>query len=142
MDLTTDTSADLADLIAVAEERLRDFQALRKAGCYAGAVYVGRYAVEVFLKCLICRRLGKTKLPVIFHSHNLAALLFFAGLNEELEEKQPRRFASFKEVRGQRVDQLRYQNPARVGVSDCNNWERWLNDKREGIVPWLRKKCR
>ena len=140
--LTTETSADLATLKAVARDRLRDFEVLKDSGQYSGAIYMGRYVIEVYLKCLICRRLKKANLPKIFHSHNLKTLLFFTGLNDELRESQPKRFKSFERMDEQKIDALRYQDSKKVTVSDCNSWDKWLNHHEEGLVPWLRKKLR
>jgi hypothetical protein len=133
---------ELTDLIAVAEARLREFHALRAANEHAGAVYIGRYAIEVFLKCAICKRLGKTKLPKLFHSHDLPGLLYFTGLEDELKNLEPLRHKSFEDVKGQQVDDLRYQNPGKVTVTDCNDWNAWLNDSQAGLVPWLREKLK
>lgn len=127
--------------MAVAEARLREFHVLRAAKEYAGAVYLGRYIVEVLLKCGIIKRLGKTKLPRIFHSHDLDGLLYFSGLGDELK-KEPLRLDSFDFVRRQRVDDLRYQNPAKPTATDCDNWNVWLNDSGKGLVPWLRERLK
>lgn len=133
---------ELTDLIAVAEARLREFHVMRTAKQYAGAVYIGRYVVEVYLKCAICKRLGKTKLPRLFHSHDLPGLLYFAGLEDELKTKEPLRHKSFEDVKGQQVDDLRYQSPGKVTATDCDDWNAWLNDNQAGLVPWLREKLK
>jgi hypothetical protein len=139
--LSRDAQAQLADLRAVAEERLAEFRELRRAGRYAGAVYMGRYGIEIMLKCAICKQLGKAELPVIFHSHDLEKLIYFTGLEEELEAQQDR-LESFKQIRGHSIDDLRYQNPVKVTDANCQQWDIWLNDSEKGIVPWLLEKLK
>ena len=107
---------------------------------YAGAVYMGRYVVELYLKCLICKRIKKSVLHKIFFSHDLQFLLSFTGLEIELEKRCPKRKSSFDQIKAQITNDLRYQNPNKVTLSDCKAWDRWLNDKHEGLVPWLQKK--
>ena len=143
MDQNVKISADKNDLKEVAEARLRDFSILKRSKQYSGAVYMGRFVVEVFLKCLICKKIGQAKLHKVFHSHDLEFLLFFTGLEKQLRTTaNEKRLASFMKINAHTVDDLRYRNPQKVTESDCNDWNRWLNDENEGVVPWLRKKLK
>lgn len=45
---------DLTELRKIAEERLKDAEALLAAGRYDGAIYLGGYVVELGLKRRIC----------------------------------------------------------------------------------------
>ena len=140
--LSREAEHNLTDLTAVAEARLREFRVLRNAKEYAGAVYLGRYVLEVLLKCAICKRLGKDELPTIFHSHDLNVLLYYSGLEEPLKQ-DALRFSSFEDViSGPDVDGLRYRNPTQLTEQDCDNWNTWLNDPDRGLVPWLREKLK
>lgn len=142
-ELRTRESVTLTDLKRVAQARIREFHALKEKKLYAGAIYMGRVAVEVYLKCLICRRLNKKGLPELFHSHDLGGLLYYAGLREELKlPRNNKRQQSFESINGQVLNALRYQNPGKVKLSHCNDWNRWLNDRSEGLIPWLQKKLR
>ena len=129
----------LNDLKLVAQARLLDFHALKKAQQYAGAVYMGRFVIEIYLKCLICKRLQKHGLPELFHSHDLNGLLYYSGWNEELE-RDAQRWDNFTKITAFKIDMLRYQNPDVVTESDCNDWDIWLNDVEGGLVPWLQSK--
>jgi HEPN domain-containing protein len=51
------------ELRRVARARLADAEALAKAGRYDGAVYLCGYAVEIGLKCRICRTLKWADFP-------------------------------------------------------------------------------
>lgn len=137
--LKVNESVTLNDLRLVAQARLHDFHALKKAGQYAGAVYMGRFVIEIYLKCLICKQLKKQRLPELFHSHDLNGLLYYSGWKEELERDEQRKDI-FQKINGCKVDMLRYQNPNAVTESTCNDWDKWLNDVEGGLVPWLQSK--
>ena len=139
--LSREAEAQLGDLVAAVHERLLEFQVLRAAGRFAGAAYLGRYVVELLLKCAICKQLGKTRLPIIFHSHDLEKLIYFTGLEEQLEA-EPEKYLSFEQIKGHEIDDLRYQNPSRVTYADCQGWDIWLNDPSKGLVPWFLEKLK
>ncbi|HBB88531.1 MAG TPA: hypothetical protein DC047_13040 [Blastocatellia bacterium] len=51
------------ELLEIAEERLKDAEALLAAGRYDGAIYLGGYVVELALKSCICRILNWKGFP-------------------------------------------------------------------------------
>ena len=85
---------DHADLGRIAEERLKDAEALLAAGRYDGAIYLGGYVVELALKNRICRTLNWKGFPQTrsefqnyqsFKTHNLDVLLALAGAEEKIK---------------------------------------------------------
>ena len=122
-------SSDVADLKQVAQARLREFKVLKEARLFSGAIYMGRFAVEVYLKCLICKRLEKKRLPELFHSHDLLSLLYFSGYQEDLQSKHAKRFENFKKIAENKIDSLRYQDSRFVRMRSRPGLTRGLEDK-------------
>ena len=132
----------------LAEDRLKDFQVLRKNARYHGAVYLAFYAIELYLKYAICVLVKGDKLHKLLHHHRLWDLMYFTGLEKAMETEAPARFESFKAIAGQK-DQEKYLKPDDIRYSiqedykeDCGNWDLWLNDVEKGIIPWLREKLK
>jgi hypothetical protein len=82
-----------ADLRRIARARLRDAEALYRAGRYDGAAYVCGYAVELSLKARICRTLRWGGFPQTrkefdsyqsFKVHDLEALLHLSGVETRI----------------------------------------------------------
>ena len=87
---------DQADLRKIAEERLKDAEALLAAGRYEGAIYLGGYVVELALKSRICKVLdwksfpqtpGEFKNYQSFKTHNLEVLLSLSGAETLIKPK-------------------------------------------------------
>jgi hypothetical protein len=83
-----------AELLDLARARIRDAEALRRAGRYDGAVYLAGYAVELCLKARICRTLRWQGFPETtgeFHgftslkTHNLDVLLRLSGVEAKVK---------------------------------------------------------
>jgi hypothetical protein len=49
--------AEFTDLKGAFESRLKDYECLRDAKQFAGAVIMGLFALEILLKCLICKNI-------------------------------------------------------------------------------------
>jgi hypothetical protein len=81
--------ADLADKI-IAEDittlrqayqlRQREYEALRAAGEWAGAIMHAGILLELALKIAICKNMDVTNLPKAFQIHDLKLLLYCTGL--------------------------------------------------------------
>ncbi|MBI1928757.1 HEPN domain-containing protein [Candidatus Poribacteria bacterium] len=67
-------------LLQVANERLKDAQALLGKKRYNGAIYLGGYVMECLLKAAICVHLSVEKLPAVYHTHELLGLMNATGL--------------------------------------------------------------
>jgi len=77
-----------ATLLAVAEARIKDAEALHAAGRFDGAVYLCGYAVELSLKARACTALSWAEFPETasefkgyqsFKTHELSILLRLSG---------------------------------------------------------------
>ena len=137
--LKTDLGIAKASLRIIADTRLRDFEALWKAGQFHSAVYMAGYAVEGYLKCAICKSLGTKHLPVVFEYHGLDSLLFFSGFGRRLRRITDV-YASFLGIAGVWKVEMRYEDPnsSKINQLTCVDFNKWLNDTRQGVVPWLR----
>lgn len=85
---------DRTELRKIARERLKDAEALLKAGRYDGAIYLGGYVVEIGLKSRICKALKWKQFPQTrgeFHSfqsfktHDLDVLLSLSGTEDRIK---------------------------------------------------------
>jgi HEPN domain-containing protein len=85
-------------LTEIAGTRVNEAYALLEAGFFAGAVYLGGYAAECYLKAAICRRLDWDGLHTKLKTHDLFELLHFTGLRRQPEFDKGRVYASFLRV--------------------------------------------
>ena len=132
------------DLERIAEERLREAEALLEAGCFTGAVYLGGYAVEAYLKSAICRRLRWEHLLGAFKTHDLEGLLLYAGLAPDLDADKAVE-KSFHEVAAIWNDEqgeatVRYANPEEIDEKTARSFLRCVLGDPEGLIPWLRNR--
>ena len=129
-------------LIEIADSRLAETRALVNAKHWAGAVYLGGYAVECYLKAAICFTLHWDGLLPMFKTHDLAGLLRFTGLEPSLREKSPVR-QSFVTVVGlwdmYGDETIRYRRPIEVDSATATRFLACLEDSETGVIPWLRK---
>jgi hypothetical protein len=137
--LSTKTEAGRDVLLRVADSRLAEFQVLRAATppCNAAALYLGGYAVEALLKCLICRTLNLPELPVLFHVHDLDVLLFYSGRYDEMRADAPV-WKSFVGIQALWDEKCRYADPPTVSAAECDRLDLRLNDPASGVIPWLK----
>jgi HEPN domain-containing protein len=87
---------DRSELRKIARERLKDAEALLKAGRYDGAIYLGGYVVEIGLKSRVCKALRWNTFPQTrgefrnlqsFKTHDLDVLLSLSGAEERIKTK-------------------------------------------------------
>jgi HEPN domain-containing protein len=87
---------DRSELRKIARERLKDAEALLKAGRYDGAIYLGGYVVEIGLKSRVCKALRWNTFPQTrgefrnlqsFKTHDLDVLLSLSGAVERIKTK-------------------------------------------------------
>jgi hypothetical protein len=80
------------ELKELSSERLADAKALYAAGRYEGAFYICGYALEMGLKCKICRTLDWDEYPVSgkgsekhksFKTHRFEDLLHYSGAEKQ-----------------------------------------------------------
>lgn len=61
-------------------ERKSEYDALRAAGKWSGAISHAGILLELALKLSICKHLGASQLPTMFQIHDLELLLYCSGL--------------------------------------------------------------
>jgi hypothetical protein len=71
---------DVATLRQAYQLRKREYDALRAAGEWSGAVMHAGILVELALKIAICKNMDVTHLPKAFQVHDLDYLLYCTGL--------------------------------------------------------------
>lgn len=126
----------------IAATRLAEAQALERSQHYLGAIYLGGYAVECWLKVAICSTLDWSGLYATCKSHDLAYLLLHSGLRRRIETAAGVG-ESFRKIRGiwpeDRGTLLRYCDPSLYDRDQAGSFLRWVVDDSIGVVPWLRK---
>jgi hypothetical protein len=133
---STDISLHGDALERLAEARCREFRVLYAADEYAGAFYLGGYAIELVLKRAICSTLNLDGLPKLFHTHSLEALLFYSGLKRELDADDAIK-VEFSQINSLWSEERRYGESDPTAAEDCRNMDRWLNDAGS-IYAWIR----
>lgn len=130
--------ASLEDLRAAYEERLRDAEACFATERHAAAMVMATYAVEILLKCLICKLIREPKLPRAFYVHDLEELLILSGLRQRLEEPEHRAVrANWLSLVGKQDVDYRYL--AGVSAKEATDFLRKLREPKAGIIPWLQQ---
>lgn len=102
-------------------------------------MYTGRLAVELLLKCLVCKSVGQENLHVKMHVHDLEVLLYFSGKAKALRSDHARRL-SFERLAGaeEQWNRLRYDDPKTFAVVHTV-WDDWLFNGKKGIIDWLKE---
>ncbi|UCC31941.1 MAG: HEPN domain-containing protein [Phycisphaerales bacterium] len=136
------------DLREVADVRLMEAEALLKARQYAGAVYLGGYAVECYLKVAVCVTLGWDALLATFKTHDLDGLIRYSGFEGRLREDAGV-FESFAKIvdmwtidtkdNRERKQSVRYRRPSEFDEPTAKRFLQYVGDPATGVVPWLRK---
>jgi len=137
IDLTKFTPTFKTEFAQLARDRKEDFEALRKQGRWTASVYIGPYIVEARLKFKICDVLKLERLPAILKTHDLNALLIYAGLLDELKA-MPKVFDNFAKINDVHENvEWRYKvaNPLHQATSD--RLKEWLFNPNDGVITWL-----
>lgn len=137
LDLTKFTPTRKAEFEQLARDRKEDFDALREKARWTASVYIGPYIVEARLKFKICEALKLEQLPAVLKTHNLLALVIFAGLLDELKAL-PKVFNNFKKINRLHENTVwRYQvaDPAHQVYS--KRLHNWLFNPTNGVMIWL-----
>ena len=130
----------LADLNVAWRDRLDDADTLLASNRHASAIVMGLFALEIYLKTLICKRLGVHQLPKAFEVHDLDGLLLLAGLSRRLLTKRAATIRSnwnFIVRTSDRLNEMRYAPNARWGPADAQTFFEQLRGTPAGVLPWL-----
>ena len=132
------------DLREIGDARMAEAKALLRAGHYTGAVYLGGYAVECYLKAAICATLRWDSLLGMFKTHDLDGLVRYSGLEKDLSEDE-KVLENFRFVVGMwKVvddDSVRYRAPSKsqIDESTARDFLESIVNPITGVVPWLRR---
>ena len=85
-----------SDLLVLADERIKDAEALEKASRFDGAAYLCGYSIELFLKYRLCKQLKWVDFPMTskefsdlnsLKTHDLNTLLKFSGIEKLVRQR-------------------------------------------------------
>lgn len=136
-DLTKFTPTRKAEFEQLARDRKEDFEALRDKGRWTASVYIGPYIVEARLKFKICEALKLEQLPAVLKTHDLLALVIFAGLLDELKTL-PKIFNNFKKINRLHENTVwRYKIADAAHQVNSKSLHNWLFNPTNGVMTWL-----
>ena len=133
-----------ADLQQLADDRIRDAEALLDAGRWSGAYYLAGYAVECALKACIAKRTSQHDFPdkntvQKSYSHDLVILIDLAGLKLQLKlDTMPAANPSLG-IYWQLVkdwdEEARYQQKTEV---QARKLHQAVTDGSNGVLSWVK----
>ena len=137
IDLTKFTPTRKTEFEQLTRDRREDFEVLREKGRWTTSVYLGPYIAEARLKFKICEALKLERLPAVLKTHDLNALVIYAGLLNELKSI-PAVFDSFGRINIIHADvSWRYKVAASSHRVDSDNLNDWLFNPQYGVMTWL-----
>jgi len=136
-ELTAFTPTTRDEFAQLARDCKNDFDLLRSQGQWTTSVYIGGYIIEARLKCKICELLEVDNLPAVFKTHNLFALIIFAGLTKTLKARPAIEDNLLKINQIHSDSSWRYKCHAQVHQNDSDNLNQWLFDPNNGVMTWL-----
>ncbi|MBZ0252339.1 MAG: HEPN domain-containing protein [Candidatus Methylomirabilis sp.] len=135
------------ELQRLAQERLKDAEALIGVGRFDGAYYLAGYAVECALKAAIAKRFRRHEVPTKalvdkFYQHDLGGLLRLADeenggtLQRELEARLQLR------LHWNTVKQWKPERRYSLGVSEAEarDFLRAVAARGDGVLAWLKRR--
>ena len=132
------------DFQRLAEFRVQDAQILLKAGRFAGAYYLGGYAVDCALKAAIARRFRESDFPDRgfvgqIYTHDLEQLLRLSELEREFSKARkanPKLAVNWAFIKDW-SEAKRYES--QVNEKEAHDLLDAIADDEAGILPWIRK---
>ncbi|MBO3760788.1 HEPN domain-containing protein [Ciceribacter sp. L1K23] len=133
-----------AELQRIAVEKLDDAELLFRHGRYSNAYYLFGYAVEIALKARLARFFEADTIPDRkfvndLHTHNLARLMEFSGLQAELRAAQAqsvRLNAHWSTV----TDWSEASRYDMIDQSRATAMRDAVASEEDGVFEWLRKR--
>ncbi len=126
---------DAATLRDAYNERKDEYDALRMAGKWSGAISHAGILVEVALKLVICKNIGETQLPTMFQIHELELLRYCSGLNNSFLTN-PTLLRNFDIVHKRWSIDLRYQGVTKT-QADADLVNHALFEPVNGVLTFL-----
>ena len=134
--------ANLTELQAAWQDRLNDSNVLLSASRPGSAIAMAVYALEIYLKTRICRRLDLTQLPIAFEVHQLDGLLVLSGLSKRLKANPKAKVNQNWEqllTASSQITDYRYMPDATWTSIEAGAMLVCLTDPNDGVIPWLDK---
>jgi len=116
-------------------ERKAEYDALRAAGRWSGAVLYSGTLLELALKLVICKLLGVSNLPTIFQVHDLYLLLYCSGQHDHFKVGTSIE-TNFSLVHTDWSMALRYEGAIKT-QQDVDRFDRALFDPSDGVITYL-----
>ena len=128
---------DAATLLEAYHERKAEYDALRAAERWAGAVLYAGSLLELALKLVLCRHLAVTNLPAIFQVHDLELLLYCSGLYARFSSDDLLN-ENFLLIQKRWSMALRYEGATKT-QRDADEFEQALFAPTHGVITFLSK---
>ena len=130
-----------ANLEMAWQERVEEADVLIRAGYLSMAVCLKAYALEARIKLRICDHLRLDLLPAACKTHDLAQLIIFTCLVDELKDPSNSRVVEYWLIlvafSKDRLNAMRYQPRSRLPLPDCHPLLEAFDDPNEGVFAWL-----
>lgn len=126
---------DATTLREAYHERKAEYDALRAAGKWSGAVLYSGTLLELALKLVICKLLGVSHLPAIFQVHDLNLLLHCSGQLKHVESQKPLQ-ENFSFVNDHWSMAIRYEGAIKT-QDDADAFDLALFDPAHGLMNFL-----
>jgi len=128
---------DAATLQQAYQERKAEYDVLRAAGRWSGAILHAGILLELALKIVICKQLDVSNLPTLFQVHDLELLAYCSGLYRRLTSDQLLN-ENFLLIHKRWSIALRYEGATQT-QGDVDDFERALFDPAHGVITFLSK---
>jgi hypothetical protein len=115
--------------------RKREYEALRSAAEWSGAVLHAGILLELALKIAICQNMDVTHLPQAFQIHNVGVLLYCSGLRNKITNS-PDLQHNFGIIESRCSMDLRYKG-ATMTNQDADEVHQALFDPSNGMLTFL-----
>jgi hypothetical protein len=124
-----------ATLLEAYKERQAEYDALRAAGRWAGAVLYAGTLLELALKLVMCKHLEVSNLPTIFQVHDLELLLYCSGLYTRLSSDDLLN-ENFLLIHKRWSMALRYEGTAQT-QQDADDFDQALFSPSHGVITFF-----
>lgn len=126
---------DAATLLEAYLERKAEYDVLRAAGRWSGAILYAGTLLELALKLVICKHLKISYLPTVFQVHDLYLLLYCSGQHDHFKAGTAIE-TNFALVHTDWSMALRYEGATKT-QQDAKQFDRALFDPVSGVITYL-----
>jgi hypothetical protein len=126
---------DAVTLREAYQERKAEYDALRAAGRWSGAVLHAGILLELALKLVMCKHLGLSNLPTIFQVHDFELLLSCSGQQSRIADDAVLQ-TNFLLIHKRWSLSLRYEGAMKT-QQDADDFDQALFDSSHGIITFL-----